>query len=89
MKFIVHWTQSQTNYRDAIDRFKKNGAQMPDGVTMLGRWWGMNGQGFAVVETDNAKAMFESVAEWGEFLTMDVTPAVEDTEAGEVLAKLF
>lgn len=89
MKFIVHWTQSQANYRDGIEKFKKTGGRVPEGSTMLGRWWGMNGQGFAIVETDDAKLMFESVAEWGEFLTFDVTPCVEDTEAGEVIAKLF
>ncbi|MFV8054211.1 DUF3303 domain-containing protein [Mycobacterium sp. 48b] len=89
MKFIVHWTQSQANYRDAVEKFKKTGGQVPEGAKMLHRWWGMNGQGFAIVETDDAKAMFESVAEWGEFLTFDITPCVEDTEAGEVLARLF
>ncbi|WP_369015764.1 DUF3303 domain-containing protein, partial [Streptomyces hintoniae] len=51
MKFIVHWTQSQANYRDGIEKFKKTGGQVPEGSTMLGRWWGMNGQGFAIVET--------------------------------------
>ncbi len=89
MKFIVHWTLSQANYREAIEKFKKTGGQLPAGATLLGRWWGVNGQGFAVVETDDATAMFEAVAEWGEFLTFDITPAVEDAEAAAVLAKLF
>jgi hypothetical protein len=89
MKFIVHWTQSQATYRQAIERFKKTGGQPPEGVTLLGRWFGMNGHGFAVVETSDAKALFENVAEWSEFLTIEVTPTVEDAEAGEVLAKLF
>jgi hypothetical protein len=49
----------------------------------------MNGQGFAVVETTDAKALFEYAAEWSEFLTIAVTPAVEDAEAGEVITSLF
>ena len=89
MKFIVHWTQIPGKYRDGIAKFKETGGQPPDGVTLLGRWWGMNGQGFAVAEADDAKTMFEVAAEWGEFLNLEITPAVEDAEAGEVIAKLF
>lgn len=89
MKFIVHWTQIPGKYRDGIAKFKETGGQPPEGVTLVGRWWGMNGQGFAVAEADDAKTMFEVAAEWGEFLNMEITPAVEDAEAGEVIAKLF
>lgn len=31
MKFIVHWTQSQAGFRDAVDKFRKTGAQVPEG----------------------------------------------------------
>lgn len=89
MKFIVHWTQSQATYRAGIERFKENGAMPPAGVTLLGRWFGMNGKGFGVVETSDAKALFAYAAEWSEFLTIEVTPLVEDAEAGEVLNSLF
>lgn len=89
MKFILHWTQTKSDYRGAIDKFKKTGAQPPEGVTILGRWWGMNGQGFAVAESDDPKAMFESAIEWGEFLDIEITPCVEDAEAGEVILKVF
>ena len=89
MKFIVHWTQSQSTYRSAIERFLKNGAAPPPGVTLLGRWFGMNGSGFAIAETDDAKALFGYIAEWSDVLTLEVTPLVEDAEAGEVLAALY
>ena len=89
MKFIAHWTQTTATYRAAVERFKQTGAQPPEGVTMLGRWFGMDGQGFAVFESNDTKAIFTVVAEWGEFFTISVTPAVEDAEAGEVLATLF
>ena len=82
MKFIVHWSQTHATFRAGIERFKETGALPPEGVTLLGRWFGMNGQGFAVVEASDAKAL-------SEFLTIEVTPAVEDAEAGEVINALF
>lgn len=89
MKFIVHWSQTHATFRAGIERFKETGALPPEGVTLLGRWFGMNGQGFAVVEASDAKALFAYAAEWSEFLTIEVTPAVEDAEAGEVINALF
>ena len=47
MKFIVHWSQTHATFRAGIERFKETGALPPEGVTLLGRWFGMNGQGFA------------------------------------------
>ena len=52
----VHWSQTHATFRAGIERFKETGALPPEGVTLLGRWFGMNGQGFAVVEASDAKA---------------------------------
>jgi hypothetical protein len=49
----------------------------------------MSGTGFAVVETSDAKALYEWVAEWSEFLPMQTTPLVEDADAGAVLGTLY
>jgi hypothetical protein len=60
----------------------------PAGVKLIGRWHGMSGNGFAVVETDDPKALYAWFAEWQEFLPIQTTPCLEDAEAGAVLATL-
>lgn len=89
MKFLVLWSQNLATYRSAIEHFQKTGGAPPTGVTLTGRWFGMNGKGAAVVESDDPKALFAYTAEWSEFLTIEVTPLVEDADAGEVLGALF
>jgi hypothetical protein len=89
MKFIVSWSLPQATYRAAVTRFLKTGGLPPAGVKFLGRWHGMSGKGFAVVETNDAKALYAWVAEWSEFLPLETTPLVEDADAGTVLGTLF
>jgi hypothetical protein len=88
MKYIVSWTLPQATYRDATGRFLKSGGMPPAGVKMIGRWHGMSGFGFAVVETTDAKALYAWIAEWSEFLPVQTTPCLEDADAGAVLAGL-
>lgn len=61
----------------------------PAGVDMIGRWHGMSGGGFAVVETSDAKALYDWIAEWSEFLPLQTTPVVEDADAGAVLGARY
>lgn len=88
MKYIVSWTLPQGTYNAAVARFLETGAAPPKGVTLLGRWHGMSGQGFCITESDDAKAMFLYQAQWADLLAMSVTPCVEDADAGAVLATL-
>jgi hypothetical protein len=48
----------------------------------------MNGQGFALYESTDPKAMYQSCAQWGDLLNLNVIPVVEDADAGAVLASL-
>jgi hypothetical protein len=89
MKYLVQWTVPQATFRVATERFLKTGAKPPDGVTQLGRWFGMNGQGCAVLEASDPKGIFALVSEWQEFIDIEATPVLEDDEAGEVLSKLY
>ena len=89
MKYLVQWSVPQQTMRPAVERFLQTGGKPPDGVTQLGRWFGMNGKGCSVVEADDPKGVFSLVSEWQEFLEIEATPVVEDDAAGEVLAKLF
>jgi hypothetical protein len=88
MKFIVSWTLPQATYHGASEKFTKTGGMPPAGVKLIGRWHGMSGNGFAVVETDDPKALYAWFAEWQEFLPIQTTPCLEDAEAGAVLATL-
>jgi hypothetical protein len=45
-------------------------------VKMLGRWHGMNGQGFAISESTDAKALFQWVAQWSDLLQLWVAATV-------------
>jgi hypothetical protein len=88
MKYISSWTVPQGSFNAAVARFLETGGAPPEGVKMLGRWHGMNGQGFAISESTDAKAMYRWVAQWSDLLPLTVTPCVEDADAGEVMASL-
>ena len=88
MKYIVYWTFQTGTFDAAVARFLKAGGLPPAGVKLIGRWHGMGGRGFAIVETTNAKAIYAWIAEWSDLLPLGVTPCLEDAEAGEVLQGL-
>ena len=89
MKFLVSWSLPQATYRQAVARFLQAGGMPPAGVTLIGRWHGMSGGGCAVVETNDAKALYAWVAEWMEFLPLQTTPVLEDADAGAVLTAMY
>jgi len=88
MKYIVSWTLPQGTFNTAVSRFLETGGAPPRGVELLGRWHGMSGAGFAITESNDAKAMYQFQAQWADVLTMSVTPCLEDADAGAVLAAL-
>lgn len=88
MKFISTWTVPQGSFNAAVKRFLETGGAPPQGVKMLGRWHGMNGQGFAVSESSDPKAMYLWTAQWADLIPITVTPCVEDEDAGAVMASL-
>ena len=88
MKYIVHWKTPQGTANAAIKRFLETGGAPPEGVKLLGRWHGMSGEGFAIGESSDPKAMFQLYAQWIDVIDMTITPCVEDAEAGPVLASL-
>jgi hypothetical protein len=88
MKYISHWRIPPSSIDAAIKKFLETGGAPPEGVKMLGRWHGMNGQGFAISESNDAKAMYEWYAQWANVMEITVTPCVEDAEAGPILASM-
>jgi len=88
MKYMLIWNLPSGTFKPAVARFLETGGAPPKGVTMLGRWHGMSGQGVAILESDDPKAVFELRAQWSDVLDMSVTPCLEDADAGAVLAAL-
>jgi hypothetical protein len=88
MKFIVQWNGLPTAENAVIERFMKTGGRTPDGVTLLGRWHAIGGlHGVAIVESDNPQAMAALALDWGDLLTMSVSPAMTDEDLGAALGK--
>jgi hypothetical protein len=77
MKYIVSWTLPIATFHAAVGRFLETGGMPPAGVKLVGRWHGMSGRGFAVVETTDANALYTWVAEWSDLLALETTPALK------------
>lgn len=90
MKYLVQYHLSDSStVRAAAKRFLETGGNPPDGATLLGRWFGMNGKGWVLVEASDAKPVFELVTEWQEFMQIEATPVIEDDDAGAILSRLY
>jgi len=88
MKYIVSWSLPHSTFHAAVGQFLEAGGLPPAGVKLVGRWHGMSGRGFAIVETMDAKALYAWVAEWSHLLPLETTPCLEDADAGAVLRSL-
>lgn len=89
MKYLVQWSLPQETYRQSVQRFLKTGGMPPSGVTLIGRWHGMNGKGCAVVDATEPVALFAFLAEWMEHIPIEATPLLEDAEAAQALAPIY
>ncbi|MBY4677412.1 DUF3303 domain-containing protein [Marinobacterium arenosum] len=89
MKFMATWSIPPQSYDAALDAFLAAGAPLPEGVTTLGRWHapGSN-RGWLLCETDDLVALSAHIAEWAPLLEIDVTPVVDDQQAGEAAARV-
>ena len=90
MKFMITFPLTHHAYKERISRFLETGAQPPQGVTMLGRWFtaGHN-KGFMLAETTDSKALFRWVSQWTDLMDFEVDPVLEDQEAAPILKELM
>ena len=90
MKFMSTWTVIPGALKEAVGRFLEGQGEPAEGVTLLGRWHKVDcSGGFALFETTNPVALFESAVVWADVLEIHNTPIVEDADAGPILAKVF
>ena len=90
MKIMSTWTLLPGALKEAVGRFLEGQGQPAEGVTLLGRWHKVDcSGGFALFETTNPVALFESAVVWADVLEIHNSPIVEDDAAGPILAKVF
>ena len=90
MKFMVTWKIPTNSYKDAVEAFLSSGAPMPEGLTSLGRWHAPgSGYGWLLVETNDAVALAEHMAEWASLLELNISPVIEDEEAAKAASKVY
>lgn len=87
---MISWKIAPGNHRAAAKAFLKSGAPAPKGLTLIGRWHGPGSVcGWALVEGEDATALAQHVAEWADLLEFQITPVIEDADAGQVLSKAY
>ena len=89
MKYMLCWSIPTQNYNAALDAFLAGGAPMPEGLTAIGRWHAPGSyRGWLLCETDDLVALSQHAAEWAPMLDIEITPIIEDDEAGEAAARV-
>ncbi len=88
MKFMVVWKITPGHYKAAVERFLKTGAPPPAGGKTLGRWHVPgSAQGWHLIEASGPEALAEHAFEWGDVITLEIHPVVEDAAAGAAAQK--
>ncbi len=89
MKFMGTWRMPPERQPAAVDRFLENSAAVPEGVALLGRWHAPGSMhGFVLFETDDLTALAAHQAEWSDVVEINLTPVIEDEQAGEAMARM-
>ena len=89
MKYMVCWKIMPGNHKPAAEAFLKSGAPMPAGLTKVGRWHAPgSSRGWLLVEGD-LKALAEHLTQWSDLLELEVSPVLEDADAGEAMATVY
>ena len=87
MKIMVAWKIAPGCYKAAVERFLGTGAPDPEGLKTIGRWHAPGSSyGWDVYEGTPA-AGAELAAFWGDLLEFQITPVLDDAEAGSIMAK--
>jgi hypothetical protein len=82
------WAPDSKAIAEGIARFQRTGGQPPAGVKLLGRWTRTDfGGGFALLETDDPKALTEFALSWSDIMSLTTAPVVDDQSLSEVLAR--
>jgi hypothetical protein len=88
MKYMMSWTINPGFYKAAVARFLSTGAPLPEGMKLIGRWHAPGSTCGWLLAEGTIEDASEHASEWADLLEMQVTPVVEDAEAGAIAAKV-
>jgi Protein of unknown function (DUF3303) len=79
MKFMITWNPptGEASF-EMRRRFVENGGAMAPGLTLIGRWMGLSGQGVAIVEATDEKALMQERLRWSDLMPFQITPCVDN-----------
>jgi hypothetical protein len=88
MKIMTTWKIPPENYEETLSRFLATGAPFPDGLVVVGRWHAPGStKGFLLVEGNDPVLLAQHLSEWAGLLEFEITPVIEDAEAGAAAQK--
>jgi hypothetical protein len=88
MKFMLtfDWSPDMEERAEGIARFQETGGSPPEGVKLIGRWTRADfSGGFDLLETDDAKKLFEFAYMWGDLMELEIIPVLDDRELSTAL----
>ena len=86
MLFKLAWTHSPKGRDATIKRFMETGGMPPEGIVMHARYHNVDGRGgFAICETDDAKALHNWALDWTDLIEMRIDAIMDDDTIGNVL----
>lgn len=90
MKFMMSfsWSPDPQRRAEGIDRLKRQGTRLPEGVRLLGRWTRADlGGGFDLLETEDPSRLAEFAYQWSDLMELNITPVLEDAELAAALQR--
>ena len=89
MLFLARWQIESAMRQRVLERFVETGGEVPPGVTIVGRWHRLDGNGgFMIVEARNMHPLTEFALLWNDLLFVEITPVVTDAELNTILRKV-
>ena len=89
MLYDQHWSFKTGYHQKGAEKFLGGGSDYPR-VEIIGRYHEPSSLESRIVsKADDPKAIYQHVAEWGEFLNWETTPVFTDEKAAPIVAKVY
>lgn len=90
MKCMVAWKIPPGSHKSAAGNFLRSGVPVPAGLELLERWHAPgSGYGWVLIEGNDTTALAQHMAERANYLELQITPVIEDEEAGAGMSKTY
>lgn len=86
MKYMLTWTVKPENQPESIQRWKKMGANPPEGIEVVSHYWNVNHlSGWAVFQAPNHASIAKWLVDWTDLNVNSVTPIIDDKELHDIV----